>query len=137
MADYDRALIAEMLDEYAACRSADLRHTRAAIAEQVNALLAADNADAAGVRTATQPPAVGVDVSEEMVRDAAFAMAAEDGGEYVIDHYEVMARAALHAALRTGGGAELRKVAKRNLRSMIERGSDDRELMLKCLEELS
>ena len=32
---------------------------------------------------------------------------------------------------------ELRKVAKRNLRSMIERGSDDRDLMLKCLEELS
>lgn len=33
--------------------------------------------------------------------------------------------------------SELRKVAKRNLRSMIERGSDDKALMLKCLEELS
>jgi len=32
---------------------------------------------------------------------------------------------------------EMRRVAKRNLRSMIERGSDDRDLMLKCLEELS
>lgn len=33
--------------------------------------------------------------------------------------------------------SELRKVAKRNLRSLIERSSSDKELMLKCLEELS
>jgi hypothetical protein len=33
--------------------------------------------------------------------------------------------------------SELRKVAKRNLRSLIERGSDDKALMLRCLEELS
>lgn len=35
------------------------------------------------------------------------------------------------------GVSELRIVAKRNLRSLIERGSDDTALMLKCLEELS
>lgn len=33
--------------------------------------------------------------------------------------------------------SELRKVAKRCLRSYIENGSDDKALMLKCLEELS
>lgn len=133
MVEYNRELIAEMLDEYAACRSVDLRHTRAAIAEQVNALLAAESADAAGVHTATQPPAVGVDVSDEMVERACYAY---NGLEPSAAGRKWM-RAALNAALRTGGGAELRKVAKRNLRSMIERGSDDRELMLKCLEELS
>lgn len=102
MADYDRELIAEMLDEYAAFRSADLRHTRAAIAEQVNALLPADNTDAAGVHTATQPPAVGVDVSDEMVERACDAWDKHLPDEPIC-HNGAM-RAALTAALRTGGG---------------------------------
>ena len=54
---------------------------------------------------------------------------------FVCAHAQLEARAeAAEAKLLPG---ELRKVAKRNLRSMIERGSDDRDLMLKCLEELS
>lgn len=39
--------------------------------------------------------------------------------------------------VREAPAPEIRIVAKRNLRSMIERGSTDRQLMLKCLEELS
>ena len=42
---YDRELIAEMLEEYAASRSVDLRHTRASIADQITLLRAADNAE--------------------------------------------------------------------------------------------
>jgi hypothetical protein len=38
---------------------------------------------------------------------------------------------------RPQANAEYRATAKRNLRSMIERGSADKALMIKCLEELS
>ena len=50
---------------------------------------------------ATQPPAVGVDVTDEMVRAAcdAHGPALADGTAWSA------MRAALHAALRTGGGA--------------------------------
>ena len=47
MTDFDPALVAEMLDEYSASRSSDLRHTREAIAAQIAALHALDNASRA------------------------------------------------------------------------------------------
>ena len=51
-------------------------------------------------------------------------------------------RAAIESALRAEagavGGPYIRVVAKRNLRSLIQRSNDsEKELMLKCLEELS
>lgn len=62
---------------------------------------------------AAQPPAAGVDVTDEMVERAAIAMFRADGGTYLSwmageenrITYTRLARAALHAALRTGGGA--------------------------------
>lgn len=109
MADYDRELIACMLDEYerhTAC-GMDLAHLESSIAQQARLLREADNADAAGVHTATQPPAVGVDVSalralisewkkyaqESMGTQMYAALALSDCAEE------------LEAALRTGGGA--------------------------------
>jgi len=52
-------------------------------------------------------------------------------------YHDEPTRALLQRAADALEVTELRVVAKRNLRSMIDRGSSDRELMLKCLEELS
>ena len=72
MGDYDRAMVADALYNLAdAITSGELdgagRYTPSALVEQADMLIEAYNADAAGVHTATQPPAVGVDVSEGFV----------------------------------------------------------------------
>lgn len=75
------------------------------------------------------------------------------GFVYVDNTYEQARLSACHCADKTiwplyttpRGGAtpdaapdgSLRAIAKRNLASLIRIGSDDKELMLKCLEELS
>lgn len=63
-----------------------------------------DNGDLSLIRSATQPPAVGVDVSDEMVDEACDAWDKHLPDEPIC-HNGAM-RAALHAALRTGGGAD-------------------------------
>lgn len=68
MGDYDKAMVADALYNLAdAITSGELdgagRYAPSALVEQADMLIKAYNADAAGVHTATQPPAVGVDVS--------------------------------------------------------------------------
>lgn len=68
MPAYDRELIAEMLEEYAACRSVDLRHTRASIADQITLLRAADNAESRAETVSRAAEGGGVDALSEYDR---------------------------------------------------------------------
>jgi hypothetical protein len=55
---------------------------------------------------ATQPPAVGVDVTDEMVERACAAFYADDAWVTNTNRARDFMREALTAALRTGGGAD-------------------------------
>lgn len=98
MVDYDRELIAWMMES---CEHA--YYTRPSLAEQARLLREADNADAAGVHTATQPPAVGVDVTDEMVERVEQTVGMGHTAWDMVDPKELIRAAA--AALRTGGGS--------------------------------
>ena len=66
---YDRELIAEMLEEYAACRSIDLRHQRTSIADQITLLRAADNAESRADTVSLPAEGGGVDELLTRLRD--------------------------------------------------------------------
>jgi len=116
---YDRDLISEMLSDYAAHRGSGIAYSTAAIQEQFDLLRAADNRDAAGVRTVKrEAPLIAPGGSGEAVAETYSVVRRDSGPKSPIQHVRLLrwvpdgTKLYIHPATARAGVDELIKAVK-------------------------